>query len=68
MDRASEGATCDDVRRCLRVSSDVGRHIEWLRADRALGFDRLFLHNVAREYQEHFIDVCATTIAPALAR
>jgi coenzyme F420-dependent glucose-6-phosphate dehydrogenase len=66
MDAACQHATPEDVRKRLRISSDVARHIEWLQQDRALGFDRIFLHNVARAHQERFIETCATRIAPAL--
>jgi coenzyme F420-dependent glucose-6-phosphate dehydrogenase len=65
-DRACEHATPSEVSERLRVSSDIGRHIGWLEADLSLGFERIFLHNVARDHQERFIDVCATSIAPAL--
>jgi probable non-F420 flavinoid oxidoreductase len=65
-DRASAHATPDDVASQIRVSSDIEQHIAWLRADQALGFSRIYLHNVAREQQEQFIGVCAGRVRPAL--
>ena len=38
-----------DVADKLRISSDLARHIEWLRGDFALGFDAVYLHNVGRD-------------------
>jgi hypothetical protein len=46
----------------------VNRHVDWLHEDSALGFERIFLHNVAREHQERFIDACGTRLLPALNR
>jgi hypothetical protein len=66
--RASEHAAAADVLSKVRASSDIGRHIEWLHEDCALGFARIYLHNVARAYQERFIEVCGTQVLPAIAR
>ncbi len=66
-DRATAGVRSKDVAAQMRASADVGRHIAWLQEDAELGFDRIYLHNVARAYQEAFIDVCATRIIPAVA-
>jgi hypothetical protein len=51
----------------MRVSSDLKRHIDWLNADFALGFDAVYLHNVGGE-QERFIDVFAEHVLPAVRR
>jgi coenzyme F420-dependent glucose-6-phosphate dehydrogenase len=45
----------DDLDEYVRISSDLKRHLEWLRADLELGFDELYLHNVNRE-QDAFIE------------
>jgi probable non-F420 flavinoid oxidoreductase len=66
-DRASRHASPDDVRQKVRVSSDIARHLAWLEEDRAIGIDRFYLHNVARDHQERFIEACATRLAPALS-
>ena len=48
----------------IRVSADVNRHIGWLQSDAALGFEQIFLHNVARDHQEWFIDVFGEEVLP----
>ena len=53
--------------RKVRSSADIERHIEWLREDAGMGFSRIYLHNVAREHLERFIDVCRTHVLPAMA-
>ena len=67
-DRASAHATPADVRSQIRVSADIERHIAWLQEDKALGFSRIYLHNVAREHQQRFISICASRLRPALER
>ena len=50
----------------VRASADIQRHIDWLREDCLLGFERIYLHNVAIEHQERFIDVCGEWVIPSL--
>jgi coenzyme F420-dependent glucose-6-phosphate dehydrogenase len=57
----------EDMRDAVRVSSDVQRHIDWLHEDAALGFERLFLHNVNRG-QQRFIDDFGARVLPGLRR
>jgi probable non-F420 flavinoid oxidoreductase len=66
-DRATARCRPEDVLARVRASADIERHIAWLQDDAALGFERLYLHNVAREHQERFIDACGTRLLPALA-
>ena len=54
-----------DVRKAVRVSADLARHVEWLQADAALGFDTLMLHNVNRA-QARFIDDFGRDVLPHL--
>lgn len=49
----------------VRVSADPRRHLDWLRQDIDLGFDRLYLHNVNRE-QQRFIEAFGEHVLPAL--
>jgi coenzyme F420-dependent glucose-6-phosphate dehydrogenase len=63
-DRHSAGAQPEDIATKVRVSSDVERHIAWLHEDVAMGFDRLYVHNVARDHQERFIDAWAEHVLP----
>ncbi len=65
-DAATAGATLDDIRGKLRVSSSIQQHVDWLLGDVELGFEHLYLHNVGRD-QERFIDECGSTVIPALA-
>lgn len=58
------GVTTDDLRGKLRVSSDLKKHIEWLRADFELGVERVHLHFVGRG-PERFIDAFAEHVLPA---
>lgn len=64
-DHAAAHISRDTIVRRLRVSSDIHRHVAWLEKDAALGFERIYLHNVAREHQERFIDACAKHVLPA---
>jgi coenzyme F420-dependent glucose-6-phosphate dehydrogenase len=65
-DRACAHATLEEVVARSRVSSDAERHLAWLHEDAALGFDRIYLHNLARAHQEAFIEMSATRLLPAL--
>ena len=66
-DRATADTRPEDVLAGVRVSADIERHIDWLHEDRALGFERIYLHNVARDHQELFIRACAARLLPAFA-
>ncbi len=57
----------EDIREMVRISADPQRHIEWLCADRDMGFDTLVLHNVNRE-QEFFIEQFGENVLPQLGR
>ena len=61
------GETVDDARLEQRViiSHDPGVHLAQLQAYQAMGFQRLYLHNVNRE-QERFIDDFARLVLPGL--
>lgn len=65
-DRAAAHASVSDVERTLRVSSDIERHLAWLHEDAAMGFDCIYLHNVARDHQERFIHAAGERLLPAL--
>lgn len=63
-DRESADAQPADIVTKVRVSSDVERQIAWLHEDVAMGFDRLYVHNVARDHQERFIEAWAEHVLP----
>ena len=67
-DHHSASADVDQILSRVRASSDVQRHLDWLHEDRALGFDRIYLHNVAREHQERFLDACGHELLPAVRK
>lgn len=53
------------VRDHVRVSADLGRHLEWLAEYADLGFDDLYLHFVGQD-QGRFIDAFSEHVLPAL--
>ena len=55
----------DDMDAAVRISSDLARHVEWLRGDLERGFDALYLHEVGPE-QDRFIDAFARDVLPHL--
>lgn len=65
-DAMAEFVRPEDVRKVVRISAEVERHVEWLRGDVELGFEHIYLHQVGRE-QQRFIDVFGERVLPALA-
>jgi coenzyme F420-dependent glucose-6-phosphate dehydrogenase len=65
-DRESANAQLKDVGDKVRISSDIERQLAWLQEDAAMGFERLYVHNVAREHLERFIEACAARVLPQL--
>jgi probable non-F420 flavinoid oxidoreductase len=57
-DAASAAAPLADVLSKVRASADIERQLAWLQEDAAMGFERIYLHNVARDHQERFIEAC----------
>ncbi len=55
-----------DVLERVRTSSDIARHLAWVREAFDLGFDAVFLHNVARDHQERFIEAASPHLATTL--
>jgi G6PDH family F420-dependent oxidoreductase len=62
---AATHVTPDDLDGAVRISSDLARHVQWLREDLAMGFDGLFLHEVGPE-QERFVEAFGREVLPAL--
>jgi probable non-F420 flavinoid oxidoreductase len=65
-DAATDGAPVGDVLAKVRASADIARHIAWIKEDLDMGFERIYLHNVARDHQRRFLDACADRLLPAL--
>jgi probable non-F420 flavinoid oxidoreductase len=53
----------EELRQMVRISSDIKQHIEWIRQDMQLGFERIILHNVNKQ-QELFIKVFGEKVLP----
>jgi probable non-F420 flavinoid oxidoreductase len=65
-ERESAHATPETVGEHVRISADVQRHLGWLREDADMGFERIYVHNVARDHLERFVDVWAEYVLPEL--
>ncbi|AFZ74391.1 TIGR03885 family FMN-dependent LLM class oxidoreductase [Natronobacterium gregoryi] len=64
-DELGEEISSEQVAENVRVSADLDEHREWLETDRALGVDKLLLHNVNRN-QEQFIEAFGESVLPEL--
>ncbi|MEN3534340.1 TIGR03885 family FMN-dependent LLM class oxidoreductase [Microbispora sp. ZYX-F-249] len=64
-DVVSEHVTVEQVRSVVNVSSDLDRHIDWLRGYAALGFDRVYLHHVGQDLLP-FIETFGAKVLPHL--
>ncbi|ADB29847.1 Luciferase-like monooxygenase [Kribbella flavida DSM 17836] len=64
-DLAAEQVPAEAMHKTVRISSDPGRHAEWLNEYAALGFDAIYLHHVGQE-QTEWIDVFGTKVLPQL--
>jgi probable non-F420 flavinoid oxidoreductase len=65
-DRLCQGVEPDAVGRRLQATSDIGRIAASVQELGELGFQRIYLHNVARDHQERFIEACAARLLPAV--
>ena len=65
LDVAAKHVRPEDLDDAVRISADLGRHVEWLREDLARGFDAIYLHEVGKE-QERFIKVFGRDVLPRL--
>jgi hypothetical protein len=64
-DRCARDVTPEDVRAKVLVSSDLARHLDWLRELAGLGFDELALHHVGQDL-DPFIDAFGEHVLPGL--
>ncbi len=62
---ASQHVAPQDLDDAVRISSDLGQHVEWLQRELARGFDRLYLHEVGPE-QERFVETFGREVLPRL--
>lgn len=55
----------DEMHGAVRISAELNEHIRWLQEDAAMGFDRVYLHNV-NPHQEMFIKAFGENVLPQL--
>jgi len=66
-DAAAEFVRPSDVDDAVYISSETGRHAEWLNELAGLGFDALFLHHVGQE-QRAFIETFGSNVLTEISR
>ncbi|HZH63582.1 MAG TPA: LLM class F420-dependent oxidoreductase, partial [Flavisolibacter sp.] len=54
-DALGEFVQPEEMHGMVRITSNMQKHIDWIKQDMELGFDKIILHNVNRE-QERFIN------------
>jgi hypothetical protein len=64
-DERARDVTREDVQKKVLVSSELGRHLEWLREFAELGFDEIALHHVGQDL-DPFIDAFGEHVLPGL--
>lgn len=62
-DELGEHVSKEEMKKSVRISSDLKKHIEWIKGDISLGFEKIILHNVNRE-QELFIKDFGAHVLP----
>ncbi|WP_106796592.1 TIGR03885 family FMN-dependent LLM class oxidoreductase [Rhizobium sp. H4] len=53
----------EDMDEHVRISAEPHRHVEWLEADVAMGFEQIYIHNVGRNQRE-FIEIFGREVLP----
>ncbi|TDH23523.1 TIGR03885 family FMN-dependent LLM class oxidoreductase [Segetibacter sp. 3557_3] len=64
-DAMAEFVQPQELMKMVRISNSLQQHIDWIKQDMELGFDRIILHNVNRE-QRLFIDTFGEKVIPKL--
>ncbi|MFC5067372.1 TIGR03885 family FMN-dependent LLM class oxidoreductase [Flaviflagellibacter deserti] len=65
-DGASKHVRPEDMDEYVRISSDLNRHVSWLKEDADMGVSEIFLHNVGRN-QTEFIEAFGIDVLPSFA-
>lgn len=63
-DAAAQFVKPDDLKDMVRISSNIQEHINWIKQDESLGFEKIILHNVNRD-QATFIQDFGKQVLPA---
>lgn len=64
-DTATRHIQPESLHRCVLISSDIGKHIDWLKQYIALGFEEIQLHQVGLKQRE-FFDIFGREVLPEL--
>ncbi len=64
-DEAAQFVRPEDLDPFVHISSDVNRHVDWIRGYQEMGFSRITLHNVNRE-QDRYIEAFGEYVLPQL--
>ncbi|TCU07031.1 TIGR03885 family FMN-dependent LLM class oxidoreductase [Rhizobium sullae] len=51
-DEACVNVRPEDMHRYVRIASDIGQHRAWIEEDAAIGFEKIYVHNVGRNQRE----------------
>jgi coenzyme F420-dependent glucose-6-phosphate dehydrogenase len=62
---AASHVTPDQLDDAIRISADLGQHVEWIAAELERGFDGVFLHEVGPD-QERFVEAFGREVLPRL--
>jgi hypothetical protein len=62
---AATHVTPDDLDGAVRISADLGRHVDWIQREVARGFEAIYLHEVGHE-QERFVETFGREVLPRL--
>jgi probable non-F420 flavinoid oxidoreductase len=62
-DSATASVRRQDMENSIRISDSIAQQADWLAQDAALGFERLYLHNVHRD-QQRFVSEFAEHVMP----
>jgi probable non-F420 flavinoid oxidoreductase len=65
-DEAARFVRPEDLHGSVLVSSDLGRHVDWIRRYAELGFDEINIHHVGQE-QDAFIEAYGRGVLPSFA-
>ncbi len=63
LDTAAQYVRPEDLRSSVRISASLDQHLAWIEADRALGFDRVYVHQVGRD-QRRYIEAFGKHVLP----
>lgn len=64
-DEVKQFVRVEDAGKSVRISSNLDQHRRWLSEIAEIGFDRIYLHNVARN-QSEFIQVFGESVLPKI--